>query len=267
MILFALSLMQAPVATVGDTIWVERVVAIAPRYLAQLPEWELEGDVELLGTPLLRRHGDSISLAFPLVAWRPGTHTLSVPGPRLIAPDGQVEEVPVSPRIITVGTVLPDTPKDSLPIRPEAGVIRRPTVSWLPMVLLLVVVAMIMAPSWWLWLRRGRAPPSEPPGAAPDPPLDRWIDAGERRTVLAAATGAVRDALATRLPEVHVRLETEACIAALVEAETTWDTGAVAELLQELDRARFAPEGSEDVLDLYHRARDRAQDLTGAASP
>ena len=77
----------------------------------------------------------------------------------------------------------------------------------------------------------------------------------------------VMDALATQMPEMHVGLETEACIAALVEAETTWDTAVVAELLQELDQARFAPEGSDDVLDLYRRARDRAQDLTGTASP
>ncbi len=269
MILFALSLMQAPVPTVGDTIWVERVVAVAPQYLAQLPEWELEGDVELLGTPVLRRHGDSVTVAFPLVAWRPGNHAVSVPGPRLIAPDGRVDEVRASPRTITVASVLPDTPKDSLPVRPEAGVIKRPTVSWLPMILLLLVAGLLMIPSWWLWLRRGRAAArtSDPPLAAPEPPLERWIDAGEHRAVLAAATGSVREAVAIRLPEAHIGLETDACIVALLEADTTWDTAPVAALIQELDRARFAPEGADDVLDLYRRARDSAHGLSGAASP
>lgn len=267
MIVLALSLLQAPMATVGDTIWLERVIVVAPEYLAQLPEWELEGDVELLGTPRLRRSGDSVSVAFPVVAWRPGNHSLDVPGPRLIAPDGQVEDVPALSRIISVASVLPDVPRDSLPIRPEAGVISRPTVSWLPLLLLLVAAALIMMPLWWLWLRRGQVRDTTPSRTIPEPPLDRWLEAGERRTVLAAASVTVRDAVATRLPAAHLGLETEACISAMLEAEMEWDATSVATLLRELDQARFAPERSDDLLDLYQRARDGAENLSQATSP
>lgn len=261
MMILALSLLQASAPTVGDTIWVERVVEVAPQYLAQVPEWELEGDIELLGTPVLRREGDSIRLAFPLVAWRPGDYTVSVPGPRLIAQDGHVEDIPSLAMILTVRSVLPDVPKDSLAVRPEAGVIPRPVVSLWPMALLLGIAALIMGPAWWLWLRRGRAGPSRAAPRAPDPPLERWIEAGERRAVLAAATGAVRDAVAKRIPDAHTGLETEACIAALTDTDAMRDSAIIASLLRDLDEARFAPEGSDAVVELFRRATESARTL------
>ena len=95
----------------------------------------------------------------------------------------------------------------------------------------------------------------------PDPPLERWIHAGERRAVLAAATGTIRDAVATRVPAAHVGLETEACIAALADAEAMQDTPALAFLLRDLDEARFAPEGSDAVGELFRRATESADAL------
>ena len=74
LVLAALAVQQPPRAapTVGDTVWVRRTVRVPERHTARAADWELTGDVELLGPPELLLDGDSATVRYPLVAWTPG---------------------------------------------------------------------------------------------------------------------------------------------------------------------------------------------------
>jgi hypothetical protein len=260
-----LVLAQAVAPTVGDTIWVERVVPLPPGHLARLTDWQLEGDVEMLGEPVLSHEGNTVVVRFPLVAWRPGTHTVEVPGPELVGPDGRTVPVPTEARVLEVASVLPEGPAEEIPIREPAGIVGRPVASWMPVVMMLLVAGLLVAPAWWWWSRRGpTAADADPAEPVPIPVAD-WARAGEQRVVLAVATDQVRHAVAENLPEAHPGLDTEACIAIIQAAKPAWDPEPVVTVLRELDLARFRPEGPEEVLALCQKAESAALHLTGAA--
>jgi hypothetical protein len=232
--------------TVGDTIWVRRSVQLTARATARAAEWELSGDVELLGPPELTLRGDSAIVRYPLVAWKPGRHSVSVPAPTLLAADGSVDSLPPVTVAFEVASVLPDRPPATIQPQPPAGLVTRRTVSWLPPVVLgLGVVALLLPVHWW-WRRRGKPqPPPIPPEPTPVP-IERWAGAGETRSVLALAARRLRAAVAAR-PDAPESAE-------------------VAALLAELDAARFAPASREDALRLYREAETLAGRLgeTGA---
>lgn len=258
MILVCLALLQSAAPTVGDTLWVEYHAQVPPGHLVRLPSWEPTGDVELLGTPRVIRQGDSVTVRYPLVAWRPGSHSLMVPGPELIAPDGTVESGP--PRAVTVeiASVLPDAPLEEIPVRAESGIVERPITSWIPLAVLLLAVAAVTTPLWWWWLRRGTpaSPTLQPVGARrPQLPIEQWSAAGEHRAVLAAASDTVRHTLAGHFEELPAAGDTDAWIEAVErESDAPWDGAAVVALLRDIDQARFRPEDPGAVLDLYRRA-------------
>ena len=259
MILVLLVLLQSAAPTVGDTLWVESTAHVPFGHIVRLPSWEPTGDVELLGTPRIIREGDSVTVRYPVVAWRPGSHSLMVPGPELIAPDGTVESVP--PRAVTleIVSVLPDGPPEEIPVKSESGIVRRPITSWIPLAVLLLVVAAMATPLWWWWLRRG-APPSPPPQPVEPSrlqlPVEQWSAAGEHRAVLAAASDEVRHTVASHLEELPAAGDTDAWVEAVQrETDAPWDGAAVVVLLRDIDQARFRPEDPAAVLDLYRRAQ------------
>jgi len=256
MILVCLALLQSAAPTVGDTMWVESTVHLPPGHLVRLPTWEPSGNVELLGTPRIVRDGDSVTVRYPMVAWRPGSHSLTVPGPEFIAPDGTVRSGPSHAVTVDVVSVLPDEPVAEIPVKAESGIVGRPITSWIPLAVMLLAVAVMVAPVWWWWLRRGQPVAPQPAVLRmPELPIEQWSAAGEQRAVLAAASDTVRHALAGHLEELPASPDIEAWIDAVErKSDAPWDGAAVVVLLRDIDRARFRPDDPGTVLDLYRRS-------------
>ena len=249
------SLQAAPqLPTVGDTIWVRRAVRLPARYSARAAAWEPEGDVELLGRPELTLRADSAIVRYPLVVWAPGTHTVLVPSPTLLAPDGAIDSLPSTPVRIQVASVLPDLPDSSIAPQPGAGIVPRPTASFLPVVLLGAAALLLLVPLHWWSRRRGKP---LPPAAAPEPtpvPVEQWAAAGEARSVMALAAARLREAIRSADPDAHEGLDTSSCVALLAERHPDWPVAEIEEALRSIDAMRFAPGTTDDALLLYQRA-------------
>jgi hypothetical protein len=255
----------AQLPTVGDTIWVRRAVRLPPRYTARAAAWEPEGDVELLGRPELTLRADSAIVRYPLVAWAPGTHTVLVPSPTLLAPDGAIDSVPAVPVRLQVASVLPDLPDTAIRPQPGARIVPRPSASLLPLVLLGIGALLLLAPLVWWWRRRGK--PHAPP-AAPEPtpvPVERWAGAGEARSVLALAAARLREAIRAADPDIHEGLDTARCVSLLTERHPLWPVAEIDATLRAIDAMRFAPGTSEDALALYQQADTLATRIGGVA--
>ncbi len=241
-----LALIQAPLPQVGDTIWLVRTVAAPMGRVARVAPWSPEGAVEALGPGILVRRGDSLEVRYPAVGWLPGSHAVEVPGPILISPDGTTDSLPPVTLTVTVASVLPSLPGDSLPApQPEAAPILRPVRTGVPVLVLLLGALLLLIPVHYWWRRRGR-PMSAPEEAPPPPPrglpLDQWLDAGEPRAALAAAAARLRAAAAS-----HPSPE-------------------AATLLEELDDALFGPGDAASARARAGEALDLAARLEGTGS-
>lgn len=228
--------LQVALPSVGDTIWLRRTVAAPAGWTVRAPEWDLSGTVERLGRPHVLRRGDSAEVAWPVAAWAPGEHLVSVPGPVLVRPSGLEDSLAALPVTVVVRSVLPRAPPDSaITPQPPAPVVPTADRSLLPLLVLLAAAAALLLPLHWWWHRRGPvvvvAPPAVP---AVEPPVSRWAEAGEGRVVLDVAVERLRQAIGGRRTD-----------AALAEAEA---------LLASLEAARFADHGVADAPALYARA-------------
>ncbi|HEU4829286.1 MAG TPA: hypothetical protein VFT04_08825 [Gemmatimonadales bacterium] len=264
---FALASLQgaAQLPTVGDTIWVRRAVRLPPRYTARAPIWEPEGDIELLGHPELTLRADSAILRYPLVAWTPGIHTVEIPSPTLLAPDGAIDSLAPATVRLQVASVLPDLPDSAIAPQPGASIVARPSASLLPLVLLGVAALAVLAPLHWWWRRRGKP---LPPAPSPEPtpvPVERWAGAGEARSVLALAAARLRGAIRAADPDAHEGLDTASCIVLLRERHPEWPVAGIEETLRAIDAMRFAPGTSEDALALHRHAEALAARVGGGA--
>lgn len=233
--------------TVGDTIWVRRAVRLPPRYAARAAEWEPDGEVQLLGPPELVERADSVIVRYPLVAWTTGPHTVSVPSPLLLGPDGSMDSLPDASVSFTVMSLLPDRPATEIRPQPQAGIVDRRTVSYLPLIILGVIAAAVLAPLHWWWRRRGKPLPAAASAALQPVPIDEWAEAGEARSVLALAASRLRSAIRSAAPGGHDSADVEACVA----------------MLAELDSSRFAAAAVPEALALYREADALAARLTG----
>lgn len=227
---------QAALPSVGDTIWLRRAVAAPAGWTVRAPEWDVSGVIERLGRPHVIRRGDSAEVAWPVAAWAPGEHLVTVPGPVLVRPNGLEDSIPAQAMTLVVRSVLPTVPPDST-IEPQPAAPVVPTVerSVLPLLALLALAAGLLLPLHWWWRRRGPAVAAGPPAVPPvEPPVARWAEAGEGRVVLDAAVERLRRAIETRRTDV-----------ALSDAEA---------LLASLEAARFADHPVADAPELYGRA-------------
>ncbi|MGH7519449.1 MAG: hypothetical protein ACREOC_18610, partial [Gemmatimonadales bacterium] len=149
---------QAALPSVGDTIWLRRAVAAPAGWTVRAPEWDVNGMIEQLGRPHVIRRGDSAEVAWPVAAWAPGEHLVTVPGPVLVRPNGLEDSIPAQVMTLVVRSVLPTVPPDST-IKPQPPAPVVPTVerSMLPLLVLLAVAAGLLLPLHWWWRRRGPA--------------------------------------------------------------------------------------------------------------
>jgi hypothetical protein len=88
------------------------------------------------------------------------------------------------------------------------------------------------------------------PAELPDPPLDRWADAGEYRAVANVAAIRLRSTVAGQVTGAHSGLDTERLLAELAAVRPDWPLAELANVLRKLDDARFGISGSPDALEL-----------------
>jgi len=209
-LLLLLALVQAPSPQVGDTVWLVRTILAPSGREVRVAPWNPEGAIEALGPGMLVRRGDSLDVRYPAVGWLPGSHTVEVPGPVLVSPDGTTDSMPAMPVTITIASILPELPRDSLPPpQPEASPVLRPIETAAPVLILLLLTALLLIPVHYWWHRRGTPLPAAAvpgPAAPPALPLAAWVAAGEPRAVLAAAAAELRSIETAKVTEESVAL-------------------------------------------------------------
>ena len=245
-------LLQGSVPTVGDTVWLSRTVPLPAGHVVRAADWEPADPVELLGRPKVVISGDSARISYPVVIWRPGAQTIELPGPLLLGPGGTVDSLAGQLVRLTVRSVLPVVPRDSiLPPQPRASLVTRRAVSLVPLALLWSLALAVLIPVHLWWRRRGPAMPSvRLPAEIADPPLDRWADAGEYRAVANVAAVRLRWTVARQVTGAHAGLDTERLLAELAAVRPHWPLAELAAVLRKLDDARFGISGSPDALEL-----------------
>jgi len=183
--------------TVGDTLTVVHRVVVPVGALVQ-PRGPADSSLAtLVGTPDVRREGDSVRIAYTIAVWSPGRHDLVLPGAIVVRGSGAIDTLPDAHVTLTVASVLPERMvAESIVPRAARPWVERASSSLLPLAVLLVPVAVVMVAASLWWRRRGRVAPVEPVAVAgPAARIDqvrRWLAAGE-------ATLAV-DHLETLLP-------------------------------------------------------------------
>jgi hypothetical protein len=265
-----LLLLQANAPTVGDTVWVGRTLGVPAGHAVRAADWEISDPMELLGRPTVTVSGDSARISYPVVFWRPGQHQVEVPGPLLLGPEGTVDSMPSERVRVTIQSVLPSVPPDSmLSPQPPAGLVSRHIQRLAPLAMLLVAAMVLLLPLHFWWRRRGK--PSRPRPIAVsaeslEPPLARWADAGEYRAVASVSAIRLRAAVAERVAAAHAGLDTERVLAALAAAHPEWPLDEIGDLLRALDDARFGSRPAADVLELSHSTLELRERLRRAAA-
>jgi hypothetical protein len=253
LLLVAGMLIQSPQPTVGDTVWLSRTVALPAGNVVRAADWDPPEPVELLGRPRVVITGDSARISYPVVIWTPGTQMIDLPGPLLLGPGGTVDSLAGERVSLTVKSVLPPVPHDSVvPPQPRASMVARREVSAVPLLLLGSMALVLLLPLHLWWRRRGKPVPVAPVAPElPDPPLAQWADAGEYRAVANVAAVRLRAAVAQRVAAAHSGLDTERLLAELAAVRPDWPLDELGDLLRALDDARFAETGSPEALELF----------------
>ncbi|MEO8088792.1 MAG: hypothetical protein ABI703_00690 [Gemmatimonadales bacterium] len=252
--LLASLVLQGTAPTVGDTVWLTRTVRVPAGYAVRATDWEPADPFELLGRGRMVMTGDSVRISYPVVVWRPGQHTIELPGPLLLGPGGSVDSLAAVGVNVEIRSVLPRVPQDSsLAPQPRAGIVTRRVTSLAPMAGLWLAAAILLLPLHLWWRRRGK--PVRTTGAplrpeAPQAPLARWADAGEYRAVANVATARLRAALEQRVASAHPGLDTERVLAEIAAARPEWPLEELGGLLRALDDVRFGLLPSSEALRL-----------------
>ena len=216
MLLVLMLMLQAGDApAIGDTVWLRRVLtvpggmSVRPRPIAS------SAVLEPLGPPEVASSGREITIRYPVVFWRPGSHRVEMPAVIVVRSDGFSDTLASAIAEVEIRSVLPPGAKrDSLQPAPPAEAVARSTPSPIPLTLLLVLAAAGLIPLHWWWRKRGNAAPAlagvpvQGPNAGD---IAAWVDAGELHAAAdayaqllrarAPAGDPVLDALVTRLHE------------------------------------------------------------------
>jgi hypothetical protein len=259
---------QTPAPTVGDTIWVARTVAVPAGATLRPTDWDAPEPIERLGAPVLTSHGDSVSIAYPIVVWRAGPLTVELPGPLLLRAGGPIDSLPAEAVTLRIASVLPAVPPDStLAPQPRADFVPRTSATPIPLLVLLATAALLLAPIHWWWRRRGhpRPRPTLPLPGPDEAPLDGWADAGETRAVASVATARLRALIAARMPAAHTGLDTESLLQTIA-GRADWPLAELGDVLRSLDEARFGHTPFPDAIGLARWVDELAPRLVPEAA-
>jgi hypothetical protein len=243
-----------PRSTVGDTVWVERLIRVQPGWRVRPGRLEATPTVDPVGQPGTSRTAEGWRLRYGVVVWAPGRHDLAMPPAWLLGPGGQADSVPGRVASVRIHSVLPES--GTVDPHPALGPIRRGRRAAWPVVLAALLAAGVLVTGW---RARRRAPLAVPPPPRPrlDPsmPDARWIAVGEARAVAARARAELRGALARAVPAAHRTLSTAACLDAVARGRPGIVTDELRDTLHALDQAEFAPTTTIDIGALAARAR------------
>lgn len=247
--------------TVGDTVWLEREVAVPAGWQIRAGKLESSEAVEPLADPAVLRSPDGWVVRYAVVAWRPGIERLTLPAIWRLAPDGRADSTPGGVAGFAVASVIPDTVTAPGPQGPLAPLRVRHTSPVPPLAAAAITLALLGA---GVALRRR---PPRAPSPAPHLPVERevpdarWLAAGEPKAVAARAAWRLRTALARAVPEAHPALAVGECLAAVARARPDAPLRELRDLLEQLDRVAFASAHEMDSAALAALARRLAQAL------
>jgi len=204
-----------PGPTVGDTVWLTRVVAVPPDVRLRAAPLETPPDAAALGDPTLTPAPGGDTVRYALVLWTAGPHHVVLPTLWLVGPGGRSDSLPGGAADVEVRSVLPAEaagaagPKALLPPLDP-----RPPAPGIPVLAAALSLAALAAA---VRLRRrgprpvAEAAPFETAVAVPD---ERWLEAGEPKAVAARASRALRQALARAVPDAGEALPVREALAA-----------------------------------------------------
>lgn len=248
------------VVTVGDTVRLTRRLAMPAGVEAQLTSLTRTDDLEPLAPPQWWYSEGTLVVQYTVALFAPGARPIALPDAELLYPDGTVESLEGDTAWVTVASVLPEgaRPDPAPSVAPLARAPRRAR----PLVLLVVGVTGMLV----LWALARRRTGSPPPlsDAVPDrtePPVDRWMAAGETRAVAAVTADRLRHRIAQRLQTAGRHLDTEECIVALASEGDGLPVRELAQVLRSLERASFAPAAPSDVVEAVTRAEELGKAL------
>lgn len=247
--------------TVGDTIWLTRVVAFAPDLQPKPAPFDSQGDIASLGDPTIRLMAGGAVLRYAVVAWTAGPHHFALPTLWLIGAGGRSDSVAGGAVDVTVRSVLPADPSHATPKSLLPPIDSAPTSPWWPLAALVIGAAVLFV----LVRLRRRGPRATQPAAefvtAGGSPDDRWLSAGEPKAVAARATRALREALARVVPDATDSLPVREALAAAEGRMPGATFRRVREALLTLDQVSFAVAHGADVARVAAEARALAREL------
>lgn len=250
-----------PSPTVGDTIWLFRIVAHAPDWRVRAGAFENQDDIVSLGDPVVQVGATADTVRYAVVAWTAGPHRFPLPSLWLTGSAGRSDSLAGGTGTITVRSVIPadstrPSPKALLPpLDPQADSL------WPPVLAGAVgVCALVLA----VRLRRRTAPGPAPAaefvtgGGAPDA---RWLAAGEPKAVAARATRVLRQSLARVVPDAGEALPVREALDAAEGKMPGATFRRVRDALLALDQVSYAVAHGTDVARVAADARALAQEL------
>lgn len=240
--------------TVGDTVRIERAIPVTGGATARAQPLAASDLLQPLGRVVIVPGRGVIRLRYTAAFFTPGAHAVPMPSLELIYPDGRTETVLGDSAVVDVASVLPagdSTPTPKASLAPIARPPRRPVALIVPIAAVLILLVL-----WGIWRRRRGAEPALP---APDetggePPLERWLAAGEGRAVAAVTAEQLRATLEATVPGAHRALGLGDCLAVIEDQRPEWPVRELEEVLRALERARFAPLAPDDAVALRERA-------------
>jgi hypothetical protein len=248
--------------TVGDTIWIERVLPAPAGWRVRAGRLSQGESYEPLADPVVLRRPAGWLVRYAVVAWTPGTVRVALPPLWRLGPGGEADSVPGGELALDVRSVIPDSvtaPQPQPALAPSWPAVRRPVPPLVASLAAVLALAGAIA-----WRRRGpRALPE--PAAAPAPAAaiddERWLEAGEPRAVAARAAAELRAALAQVAPAAHVALSTFEALAAAAPELHQAEHRELAAVLTALDQVGYAAVHGAAVGELAQRARRLAREL------
>jgi hypothetical protein len=247
--------------TVGDTIWLEREIAVPAGWQVRAGKLESREDVEPLGAPAVLRSRAGWVVRYGVAVWTPGSHTLTLPPLWRIAADGRSDSSAGGAASLVVASVLPDTLKAPAPRGPLGPLRLERRDAAPPLLAVLVSIGLLVAGVAGRRRRPRRVPPAPPVPLEREVPDARWLSAGEPRAVATRATWRLRAALGRGVPAAHLALDTHECLAVVERARPGARVAELREVLEQLDRVAFATAPGTDVAALAARARRLAQEF------
>ncbi len=248
--------------TVGDTIWLERAIAVPAGWQVRAGKLDPTEAVEPLADPAVLRSAKGWVVRYAVVAWKPGVHKLGLPPLWRLGPDGRADSTAGGTASLSVASVIPDSLRSPSPqglLAPLRAGHRDP----LPPLAALALAAGLLTTGVVVRRRRPRTlEPAPPVPLEREVPDTRWLAAGEPKAVAERAIWRLRAALARAVPEAHPALDTAECLAVVERARPDAPLRELRDLLEQLDRVAFASAHGTDVAALSAMARRLARDLT-----